>query len=49
MKTLFREDKVLRREFDARLTDFYVILLLVRHVELILESEFYNEYAEKAL
>ena len=49
MKTLLREDKILRREFDARLIDFYIILLPVEHVELILESEFYNKYVKKVL
>ena len=49
MKTLLRGGKVLRREFGARLIDFYVVLLFVGHVELILESGFYDEYVEKAL
>ncbi len=49
MKTLLREDKVLRREFDARLVGSYIVLLSVGHVELILESGSYDEYVEKAL
>ena len=49
MKTLLRGDKVLKKEFDARLIDFYVVLLLVEYVKLILENEFYNKYVEKAL
>ncbi len=49
MKTLFKEGKVLKREFDARLTNSYIVLLFVEHVELILKSKFYNEYVEKAL
>ncbi len=49
MKTLLRGGKVLRREFGARLAGSYVVLLPVGHVELILESGSYGEYAEKAL